>query len=137
MWGFLLIKIAGPLAAQPHGFHPPEGMGRDRTVVLAPQMRRQQFNTPHRRPVPQMEGIAAQMLEDMGGRNLGCDHRTATPRGISQGGHLMARQIALEPVVDGLPTDTRQLRDLAERVPLGHPQHGLHALKEACIRRTR
>lgn len=122
MWGFLLIKIAGALTAQPHGFQPPpQGMGRDWTVVLATQMRRQQFHTPHRRPVPQMEGIAAQMLEDIGGRNLGCKHRTATPRGIDQGGHLMARQIALEPVVDGLRTDTRQLRDLADRFSLGHP----------------
>jgi hypothetical protein len=78
-------------------------------VVLATQMRRQQFDTPYRRSVPQMERIAVQMLEDMGGRNLGCGHRTTTPRGIGPGGHLMARQIALEPVIDGLPTDTRQL----------------------------
>ena len=111
-------------------------MGRDRTVILATQMRRQQFDTPHRRPVPQMEGIAAQMLQDLGSRNLGRGHRTATPRGIGQRGHLMACQIALEPVVDGLPTDTRQLRNLADRVPLGYPQHGLHALKEAGIRHT-
>jgi hypothetical protein len=83
-----------------------------------------------------MAGMAAQRLEEMGGRHLGCDHRTATPRGIGPGGHLMARQRALEPVVDGLPTDTRQLRDRAARLPLGHPQHRLHALKEACIRRT-
>jgi hypothetical protein len=48
----------------------------------------------------------------------------------------MARQIALEPVVDGLPTDTRQCGDLADRLPLGHPQHGLDALKEAYIRGT-
>jgi len=46
----------------------------------------------------------------------------------------MACQRALEPIVDGLPTDTGQLRDLADRVPLGDPQHGLNALKEACIR---
>jgi hypothetical protein len=76
------------------------------------------------------------MLEDMGGRNLGCSHGTATPRGIGQGGHLMARQIALEPVVDSLLTDTRQLCNLADGVPLGHPQHGLHVLKEACLRCT-
>jgi len=100
-------------------------------------MRRQQCDTPHRRPVAQLEGIASQMLEDMGGRNPGRGHGTSTPWGIGQGGHLMARQIALEPVVDGLLTDTRQLRDLTDGVPLGHPQHGLHALKEAGIRRTR
>mgnify|MGYP003296543191 CR=1 FL=1 len=28
----------------------------------------------------------------------------------------------------------RQLRDLADGVPLGHPQHGLHTLEEAFIR---
>ena len=111
-------------------------MGTDRTVILTTQMRREQFDTPHRRPVPQMEGMAAQMLEDLGRRNLGRGHRTATSRGIGQDGRLMARQIALEPVVDGLPTDTRQFRDLADRLPLGHPQHGLYALKEACIRGT-
>ena len=111
-------------------------MGRDRTVVLATQMRRQQFDTPHRCPIAQQEGIALQVLEDMGGRNLGCSHRTATPGCIGQGGHPMTRQIVLEPVVDGLLTDTRQLRDLTDGVPLGHPQHGLHALKEAGIRRT-
>jgi len=111
-------------------------MGIDRTVVLTTQMRRQQFDTPHRCPIAQPEGIALQMLEDMGGRNLGCSYRTATPGCIGQGGHLMARQIALEPVVDGLRTDARQFRDLADGVPLGHPQHGLHALKEACICRA-
>ncbi len=109
-------------------------MGINRTVVLATQMRRQQFDTPHRGPVAQPEGIASQVLEDMGGRNLGRGHRTAAPWGIGQGDHLMARQIALEPVVDSLHTDARQLRDLADGVPLGHPPHGLHALKEACIR---
>ena len=82
-----------------------------------------------------MEGIASQMLEDMGSRHLGRGHRTATPRGIGQGGHLMARQRALEPVVDGLPTDARQLHDFADSVPLGHPRHSLQALKETCIRR--
>jgi hypothetical protein len=41
-------------------------MGRDRTVVLATQLRRQQCDTPHRRSVPQMEEIAVQMLEDLG-----------------------------------------------------------------------
>ena len=111
-------------------------MGPDRTVILTTQMRREQCDTPHRRPVPQMEGSAAQRREDLGRRNVGRRPRTAAPRGIDQGGHLMARQRALEPVVDGLPTDTRQLRDLADRLPLGHPQHGVHALKEACIRRT-
>ena len=122
MWGFLLIKIAGALTAQPHGFQPPpQGMGRDWTVVLATQMRRQQFHTPHRRPVAQLEGIASQMLEDMGGRHPGRGHGTSTPWGIGQGGYLMARQIALEPVVDGLFTDARQLRDLADRFSLGHP----------------
>ena len=105
-------------------------------MVLATQMRREQLNTPHRGPVAQPEGIASQMLEDMGGRNPGRSHRTTAPWGIGQGGHLMARQIALEPVVDGLPTDTRQLRNLADRVPLGYPQHGLHALKEVGIRDT-
>ena len=99
-------------------------------------MRRQEFDTPHSRSVAQLEGIASQMLEDMGGRNPGRSHRTTAPWGIGQGGHLMARQIALEPVVDGLPTDAHQLRDLADRVSLGYPQHGLHALKEAGIRHT-
>ena len=106
-------------------------METNRAVILTTQMRREQFDTPHRRPVPQIEGITAQMLED-----LGRSHRTATPRGIGQRGHLMACQRALEPVVDGLPTDTRQLRNLADRVPLGYPQHGLHALKEVGIRDT-
>ena len=96
-------------------------MGIDWTVVLATQMRRQQLDTPHRCPVAQPEGIASQVLEDMGGRNPGRGHRTAAPWGIDQSGHLMARQIALEPVVDGLPTDARQLHDLADGVPLGHP----------------
>ena len=80
-------------------------METNRAVILTTQMRREQFDTPHRRPVPQTEGIAAQRLEDRGGRNLGRGDRTATPRGISQGGHLMARQITLEPVVDSLHTD--------------------------------
>ena len=48
----------------------------------------------------------------------------------------MGGQRALEPVVDGLLTDTRQCRDLADRLPLSDPQHGLHALQEACIRDT-
>ena len=112
--GFRLRKIAGPLTAYPHGFQPPpEGMRTERTVILMTQMRREQFDTPHRRPGPQMKGMAVQMPENLGSRHLGCGHRTATPRGITQGGHLMARQIALEPVVDGLPTDTRQGGDLA------------------------
>jgi hypothetical protein len=111
-------------------------MGTDRTVILTTQIRREQFDAPRRRPVPQMEGSAAQMLEDLGRRNLGRGHRTATSRGIGQDGHLMARQRALAPVVDGLTTDTRQFCDLADRLPLGHPQHGLYALKEACIRGT-
>ena len=77
-----------------------------------------------------------QVLADRGGRHPGRGHRTAAPWGIGQGGHLMARQIALEPVVDGLHTDAQQLRDLADGVALGYPQHSLHALKEACIRRA-
>jgi hypothetical protein len=111
-------------------------MGVDWTMVLATQMRREQLHTPHRGPVAQPEGIALQMLEDMGSRNPGRSHRTTAPWGIDQSDHLMARQIALEPVVDGLHTDARQLRDLAAGVSLGHPQHSLHALKEACIRRA-
>jgi hypothetical protein len=83
-----------------------------------------------------MEGIALQMLEELGSRNLGCSHGTATPRGIGQGRHLMARQIVLEPVIDSLLTDACQLCDLTDGVPLGHPQHGLHTLKKAGIRRT-
>jgi hypothetical protein len=111
-------------------------MGTEGTIVLAAQMRRQQCDTPDRRPVPQTEGIAAQSLEDLGGGNLGRSDRTATPRGIRQDRHLMARQIALEPVVDRLSTDTRQLGDLADSGPLGDPQHGLHALKEADVCHT-
>ena len=80
--------------------------------------------------------MALQVLADRGGRHPGRGHRTAAPWGIGQGGHLLARQRVLEPVVDGLPTDTRQLRNLADRVPLGYPQHGLHALKEVGIRDT-
>jgi len=105
-------------------------------MVLATQMRREQLHTPHRGPVAHPEGIASQMLEDMGGRNPGRSHRTTAPWGIGQSGPLMARQIALEPVVDGLHTDAQQLRDLADGVSLRHPQHSLHALKEACIRRA-
>src|SRR4029450_2111811 len=45
----------------------------------------------------------------------------------------MPPQVELDPVVDCRHTDTRQLRDLADGVPLGHPQHGLHALEEAFI----
>src|SRR4029453_16981230 len=45
----------------------------------------------------------------------------------------MALQVELEPVVDGLPADARQPRDPADGGPLGHPQHGLHALEEAFI----
>jgi hypothetical protein len=111
-------------------------MGTDRTGVLATQMRRQQLDTPHGRPVAQLQGIAPQMLEDMGGRNPGRRHRTTAPWSIGQGGHLMARQIAPKPVVDRLLTDTRQRRNLADGVALGYPQHGLQALKKAGIRRT-
>jgi hypothetical protein len=63
----------------------------DRTVVLATEMCRQQFDTPHRGPVAQPEGIASQVLEDMGGRDPWRGHRTAAPWGIGQDGHLMAR----------------------------------------------
>src|SRR5438309_11099433 len=66
-------------------------MGTDRTVILTTQMRREQCDTPHRRPVPQIEGIAVQMLEDLGRPNLGRGDRTATLRGIGQGGHLIGR----------------------------------------------
>jgi hypothetical protein len=45
----------------------------------------------------------------------------------------MLLQVKLDPVVDGLPADARQLRDLADGVALGHPQHGLHALEEPFI----
>src|SRR5262245_35702406 len=45
----------------------------------------------------------------------------------------MPPQVELDPVVDCRHTDTRQLRDLADGVPLGHPQHGLHALEEMFI----
>ena len=108
----------------------------DRTVVLATQMRGQQFDTPHGCAVAQPEGVASQVLENVGGRNLGRRYRPAAPWGIGQGSHLMTHQIALEPVVHGLYTDPRQLCDLANGVPLGHPQHGLHALEKACIRRA-
>jgi hypothetical protein len=107
-----------------------------RTVLLMTQMRREQCDTPPRRPVPQMKGIAVQMPENLGSRHLGRGHRTATPRGLNPGGHLLARQRALEPVVAGLPIDTRQCSDRADRLPLGHPQHGLYALQEACLRGT-
>ena len=81
--------------------------------------------------------MTAELLEDMGGRHLGGGHRTAAPGGIGQSAPLLADQIAPEPVIDGLLPDARQLRDLADGVPLGYPQHGLHALTEACLRCTR
>jgi hypothetical protein len=80
--------------------------------------------------------MAAQRLAALGRHTLGRGPRTATARGRGQDGHLRARQRALAPVVDGLPTDTRQGRDLAERLPLGPPQHGLYARQEACRRGT-
>jgi hypothetical protein len=102
-------------------------------VVLATQMRRQQFDAPHRRPVAQPERVASQVIQAPGGRNpWGCQRPTAS-RSIGENGHVMALQGELEPVVDGLHADARQLRDLADGVPLGHPQHGLHALEEAFI----
>ena len=105
-------------------------------MVLTTPRRREPLHTPHRGPVAQPERSAWQRLEDMGGRNPGRSHRTTAPWGIGQSDHLMARQRALEPVGDGLHTDAQQLRDLADGVALGHPQHSWHALKEACIRRA-
>jgi len=110
-------------------------------------MRREQFDAPHRRPVPQMEGIAAQRLEALDRRNLGRGHRTATSRGIGQDGHLMARQRALAPVVDGLPTDTRPVPRPRCSSPLGPPTarlvraergvHPWHAVTLRCVERHR
>jgi hypothetical protein len=45
----------------------------------------------------------------------------------------MALQGERDPVIDGRPADGRPLRDRAEGVPLGHPQHGWHTLAEALI----
>jgi hypothetical protein len=136
VWGFRLRNRARPLASSPQRFPPPPGRGMERTVVLAPQMRRSPCDPPPRGPVTPPEGMAAQVLEAMGGRHPGRGHRTATPWGIGPSGHLRAGPSALEPVVDGLHPDARQLRDLADGVPLGHPQHSWHALTEACICRA-
>jgi hypothetical protein len=72
----------------------------------------------------------------MGGRTPGRSHRTTAPWSIGQGGHLMTRQRAPEPVVDGLLTDACPLRTRADGVPVGDPQHGWQALQKAGLRRT-
>ena len=46
---------------------------------------------------------------------------------------MRALQGERDPVVDRLHADVRQRRDRADGVPLGHPQHGLHALEEMFI----
>jgi len=90
----------------------------------------QQFDTPHRRLIAQPLGILAEMLEDMGGCHLRRRHRPAAPGGIDQGGDLVTRQIALEPVIDGLRAYAHQCRHLTDGLPLGNPQDSLDALKE-------
>ena len=103
-------------------------------MILSAQMLRQQFDAPHCRPVAKPERGASQLLQEPWGRKLWGHHGTTVPRCICQGGDVMPPPVALAPVVDGRHTDTRQLRDLAEGVPWGHPQHGLHALEEMFIR---
>jgi hypothetical protein len=102
-------------------------------VILAAQMLRQQFDAPHRRPVAKPERVASQLLPDPWGRHPWGHHGTTAPRCICQGGNVMPLQVELDPGVDCRHTDTRQLRDLADGVPLGHPQHGLYALEEMFI----
>jgi hypothetical protein len=96
-------------------------------------MLRQQFDAPHRRPVAQPERVASQLLPYPWGCNPRGYQRTTTPWCICQGSDVMPPQVELDPVVDCRHTDTRQLRDLADGVPLGHPQHGLYALEEMFI----
>jgi hypothetical protein len=49
------------------------------------------------------------------------------------GGGVVSLPVALEPGVDCRHTDARQLRDLADGVPLGHLPHGLHELEAILV----
>lgn len=103
-------------------------------MVLATQMQSQQFDAPHRRSVAQPEWVASQLIQDPYSSNPWGRQRPTASRRIGQGGDVRSLQVELDPVIDGLHADVRQLRDLADGVPLGHPQHGLHTLEEAFIR---
>jgi len=90
----------------------------------------QECDTPHCRPIAQLPRIGLEVLENVGGRQLRRHHRAAAPRGINQGGDLVTRQIAMEPVINGLLTYARQCRPLADGFSFGDPEDSLNTLKE-------
>lgn len=75
-------------------------------MILLTEMGGQQFDTPHGRPIAEAQGRGLEVLKDRRGCELRSRQRPTTAGGIGQGGYLVARQIALEPVIDGLGAHT-------------------------------